>query len=158
MIKNAGAFGWMCDFGEYLPFDAKVAGGDAERIHNEFPTFWAKINQKALEKTGMENEIMYFMRSSWLETPGMAGQWWLGDQLTSWDHYDGMRSALNALLNLPFSGVMSAHSDIGGYSVLDFPIIYYVRTKELLMRWAEMSAFSDSIMRTHPGSNPGACA
>ena len=33
-------------------------------------------------------------------------------------------------------------------------LVQYKRSKELLLRWAEMSCFSDMIMRTHPGVKP----
>jgi alpha-glucosidase len=41
------------------------------------------------------------------------------------------------------------HSDIGGYTSL----FGNVRTAELLMRWAEMAAFTP-VMRTHEGNRP----
>jgi len=33
-------------------------------------------------------------------------------------------------------------------------VLRYLRSKELLLRWMEMSAFSDAIFRTHPGNLP----
>jgi len=51
------------------------------------------------------------------------------------------------------------HSDVGGYTMvdqcLDGVCVKYERRCELLMRWTEMSAFTDAILRTHPGSGPG---
>ena len=41
------------------------------------------------------------------------------------------------------------HSDIGGYTSL----FGNVRTAELIMRWAEMGAFTP-VMRTHEGNRP----
>jgi alpha-glucosidase len=32
--------------------------------------------------------------------------------------------------------------------------VSYTRSKELLMRWMEMSAFTDAVFRTHPGNLP----
>ena len=50
------------------------------------------------------------------------------------------------------------HSDIGGYTTIKVPYLDghldYVRSKELLLRWIEMNAFSDMIMRTHIGVIP----
>lgn len=43
---------------------------------------------------------------------------------------------------------------IGGYTMIHKLIFKYLRTKELLLRWMEMSAFSDAIFRTHPGNLP----
>jgi alpha-glucosidase len=62
------------------------------------------------------------------------------------------------LLNGGLSGFSLGHSDIGGYTSmnetfdgLNFAIY---RTKDLLMRWIELSTFSDAIMRTHPSNKP----
>lgn len=49
------------------------------------------------------------------------------------------------------------HSDIGGYTSVEIPKpspIQYVRNRELLYRWIEMSTFSDCIMRSHPSNLP----
>ena len=44
MIDKAGASGWMNDFGEALPFDAKLHNGaDPAVWHNRFPEEWARV-------------------------------------------------------------------------------------------------------------------
>lgn len=43
---------------------------------------------------------------------------------------------------------------IGGYTMINQWPLKYLRTKELLLRWMECSAFSDVIFRTHPGNLP----
>ena len=60
------------------------------------------------------------------------------------------------MLNGGMSGYTLGHSDIGGYTTIYelFGLVKHTRSKELLLRWAEMSAFSDMIMRTHPGVKP----
>lgn len=56
-------------------------------------------------------------------------------------------------LNGGVSGFSIGHSDIGGYTVVNEPVIEkFIRSKELLLRWIEMCAFSDPIMRSHPSS------
>ena len=52
------------------------------------------------------------------------------------------------------SGLSLTHSDIGGYTMVDTPVLSYLRSKELLIRWSEMSAISDAVMRSHPGNLP----
>lgn len=48
-----------------------------------------------------------------------------------------------------------SHSDIGGYTNLkNVNETDYVRTEFLLIRWIEMAAFSDIIMRSHPSNMP----
>jgi len=60
------------------------------------------------------------------------------------------------LLNGGWSGFGLGQSDIGGYTSLNDTegLAYYKRDYEVLMRWCEMSAFSDMIFRTHPSNNP----
>merc|ERR1712216_350944 len=89
----------------------------------------------------------------------------MGDQLTSWDSMDGLRTALLGTLSASLSGRTLSHSDIGGYTEVDrqvlkhsLPLVTYLRNRELLRRWMELSAFSDAMFRTHPGLLPDASA
>lgn len=41
---------------------------------------------------------------------------WMGDQLTTYDKFDGMQSAMVGLMNGNISGFTMGHSDIGGYT------------------------------------------
>jgi len=116
-------------------------------------------------------EVVPWLRSGGLRTPGnMAGLAWAGDQLVSWDGDDGIATVLAAHMSLGMSGVSMSHSDIGGYTMLDAVVnetqdhhtkkisLKYLRSKELLMRWMELSAFADAIFRTHPGNLPSKSA
>ena len=81
----------------------------------------------------------------------------MGDQLVSFGKHDGMWSAMIGLMNSGLSGMTMGHSDIGGYSscnIYDIGLLSYIRQEKLLIRWIEMSTFSDVIMRTHPGNLP----
>lgn len=41
--------GWMADFGEYLPFNGKLASGeDPVLAHNRYPEDWAALNRRVL--------------------------------------------------------------------------------------------------------------
>ena len=87
---------------------------------------------------------------------------WLGDQLQSWDEYDGIKSAVVGLLSGGVSGFSLLHSDTGGYVTLKLsstggmiPVI--ARTPELLMRWMELNAFT-AVFRTHEGLDPAISA
>jgi alpha-glucosidase len=75
----------------------------------------------------------------------------MGDQLPTFDKHDGMWSALVAQLNGAMSGYTLTHSDIGGYTSINYVVVVIMRTNDLLFRWTEMSCFSDPIMRTHIG-------
>jgi len=58
------------------------------------------------------------------------------------------------LLSSGLSGFSINHSDIGGYTSIGFlGISLLIRSKELLYRWMEMSAFTP-VFRTHEGLGP----
>jgi alpha-glucosidase (family GH31 glycosyl hydrolase) len=44
------------------------------------------------------------------------------------------------LLTSGISGYSLEHSDIGGYTAIDNPVLRYHRSKELLLRWIELGA------------------
>jgi alpha-glucosidase len=99
--------------------------------------------------------VLVFNRSGHTRTPGTSMLLWEGDQLTTWDKYDGMTSALHGLLNAGLSGVAYVHSDIGGYTALSRFGLGYSRERELQLRWTELSAFT-ALLRTHEGNAPAA--
>jgi alpha-glucosidase len=76
------------------------------------------------------------------------------DHEVSWDKHDGIKSAVTGLLSSGLSGYAFEHSDIGGYTAIDSPLLEYHRSKELLMRWIELGAFT-VVFRTHEGNRPG---
>jgi len=97
------------------------------------------------------------MRAGTGSSPKHTRVFWMGDQLVTFDHYDGLHSAMIGLMNGGVSGFTMGHSDIGGYTSVELPKpspIEYVRNRELLYRWIEMSCFSDVIMRSHPSNLP----
>jgi alpha-glucosidase (family GH31 glycosyl hydrolase) len=71
----------------------------------------------------------------------------------SWDEHDGIKSAVTGLLSSGLSGYSLEHSDIGGYTAIDHPLLKYHRSKELLMRWSELAAFT-VVFRTREGNRP----
>jgi len=56
-------------------------------------------------------------------------------------------------LSSGLSGYSLQHSDIGGYTAIDHPLVKYHRSRELLMRWTEFAAFT-TVFRTHEGNRP----
>jgi alpha-glucosidase len=76
------------------------------------------------------------------------------DHEVSWDEHDGIKSAVTGLLSSGLSGYAFEHTDIGGYTAIDNPALEYHRSKELLMRWTELAAFT-TVFRTHEGNRPG---
>ena len=72
----------------------------------------------------------------------------------TWDSFDGLKTVLYGHFSAGISGHSLVHSDTGGYTMLDILNLKYDRSKELLLRWIEMNTFTNSMLRTHPGSNP----
>lgn len=148
-IINIGTSGWMADFGEYLPEDAILfSREDAIKYHNKYPVDWAKLNYEAIKESG-KKDLVFFMRSGFLDSVSYCPIYWAGDQNVNWSKSDGIASVIPAALSLGFSGVEFFHWDTGGYTSL----LWMKRTPELFMRWVELSAFS-LIMRTHEGNRP----
>lgn len=152
---NEGLSGWMADFAEWLPFDAKLAGGQNPRdYHNRFAAEWAKVNREAIREAGKEGEVVFFSRSGWTGSASQTPVFWAGDQLVDFSEHDGLPSAINALISSGISGIGLNHSDVGGYTGLKFPFFKnYLRNKETLFRWIEFEAFTP-FFRTHEGLLP----
>ena len=154
LIGEAGSYGWMSDFGEAVPFDAVMHSGiSGAEHHNEYPELWQKLNRDAVRELGMDDDIAFFSRSAYSKSPGNARVFWLGDQLTTFDEKDGLITVVIAQQSGGLTGHSLAHSDIGGYTVVDYPLAHYHRSTELLKRWIELEAFSGSMFRTHVGSS-----
>jgi len=149
----------MSDFGEYIPYDARLWSGEsAAEVHNAFPGLWAQTCREAQREAGRDGDVVFWSRSASPTSPRWATSFWAGDQLTVWDAYDGLASALRGMLSGGLSGMSVTHADLGGYTMIDDPGLKVLRSKELLFRWMEMGAFSDSIFRSHPGNLPNRSA
>ncbi|GMH84436.1 hypothetical protein TL16_g09922 [Triparma laevis f. inornata] len=154
LIGEASSYGWMSDFGEAVPYDAVLYSGiSGADHHNEFPEYWQQVNREAIEEIGMQDEIMFFSRSAYNKSPSTARVFWLGDQLTTFDDKDGLGTVLISAQSSGLTGHSLTHSDIGGYTVVDYPLAHYHRSKELLFRWIEVETFSGAMFRTHVGSS-----
>lgn len=154
MVQNAGCKGWMVDFAEALPFEAQLSDGTpASLYHNQYPVEWMKLNREAIEEAGLLGDVLTFNRAGFTRSPSYSLLFWEGDQLTTWDKYDGLKSALYGMLNGGFSGLALNHSDTGGYTSLSRFGLGYSREGQLMKRWAEMNAFT-AVLRTHEGNQP----
>jgi len=149
-----GLSGWMADFGEWLPVDAVLHSGVSAKVyHNRYPVDWAKINREAIKEAGKEGQIVFFTRAGYSYSNKYSTLFWLGDQMVSFQKNDGLPSAVLGMTTSGISGISLNHSDIGGYTTISNPLKNYHRSKELLQRWAEMSAFTP-VFRTHEGNRP----
>jgi sulfoquinovosidase len=149
-----GVYGWMADFGEALPYDAVLHSGiPAAEAHNRYPEWWAQLNREVIDSLPDGDQFVFFQRAAFQRSPGYATLFWAGDQLVTWDEHDGIKSAVTGMLSGGISGFSLNHSDIGGYTAIDNPLLRIYREKELLLRWMELSAFT-TVYRTHEGNRP----
>jgi len=145
MVSRHGIDGWMADFAEWTPLDARFASGEDPRAaHNLFPVWWHEANRAAMEATRPDGDWVLFARSGWTGVQAHSMIHWVGDQEATWSEHDGLPTVVPAMLNLGLAGVPYVTHDIGGFS--GGP-----STKELYMRWVELGAFTP-IMRTHEGN------
>jgi alpha-glucosidase len=149
-MLDFGLSGWMADFGEYLPIDVHLYNGvDARVMHNAWPVLWAKVNADAVASRGMTGDALFFMRAGFSGVQAHCPLLWAGDQSVDFSRHDGLVTVICGALSSGLVGNAYHHSDIGGYTSL----FGNVRTAELIMRWAEMAAFTP-VMRTHEGNRP----
>jgi alpha-glucosidase len=157
-LIGAGLSGWMADFGEAIPLDVVLHSGETGwTYHNRFPEDWAQLNREAVTEAKAQDEVVFFMRAGFRRTPAYATLFWAGDQVTSWDRHDGLKSSLFAILNSGLSGYSFNHSDIGGYAAFRIPgeHMNVSRNRELYYRWMEVNALTGTF-RTHEGATPSA--
>jgi alpha-glucosidase (family GH31 glycosyl hydrolase) len=153
-LIGSGASGWMADYGEGLPYDAALfSGANPKSYHNRYAEEWARVNREAIDEAGRGDDIVFFNRSGYTKSPRYSTLFWVGDQLVDWDEHDGIKSAVTGLLSSGLSGYSLEHSDIGGYTAIDNPLLEYHRSRELLWRWIELGAFT-TVFRTHEGNIP----
>ncbi|HEV7278061.1 MAG TPA: alpha-glucosidase [Devosiaceae bacterium] len=149
-MLDFGVSGWMADFGEYLPIDVGLANGvDARLMHNAWPTLWAEVNARAVASRGKTGDTLWFMRAGFTGVQAHCPLLWGGDQSVDFSRHDGLVTVMCGALSSGLLGNAYHHSDIGGYTSL----YGNVRSAELLMRWAEMAAFTP-VMRSHEGNRP----
>lgn len=153
LIEN-GFSGWMADFAEWFPYDAKIPNGfNPYSAHNFYPVLWARINREALQEAGLDDSCIVFHRSGSAGSERYVKMFWTGDQTTDFGKNDGLPSAVNAVLSSAISGVSYNHSDIGGYTNINFGKTKIFRNRELLYRWIEFETFTP-FFRTHEGLMP----
>jgi alpha-glucosidase (family GH31 glycosyl hydrolase) len=144
---DLGFDGWMADFGEWLPHDARLASGeDGLAAHNRYGGDWSKLSAELLAEHDTGRPRVFFSRSGWYGTQAGIPVHWPGDQRTDFEPDDGLPTIVPMALNLGLAGWSTTGSDIGGYQSATNP----PTTKELFFRWSTLGALEPS-MRTHHG-------
>ncbi len=137
-----GYDGWMEDFGEYTPTDARSADGTpGDQMHNRYVLLYHRAAYDFSRRSG--RALARFNRSGWRGSARYSQLVWGGDPTTDWG-FDGLASAVRNGLSMGASGVSLWGSDVGGFFGL---LGQHQLTPELLDRWIELGAVS-GIMRT----------
>lgn len=148
-LIDLGISGWMADFGEYLPCDVRLyINIPGSLMHNLWPILWARCNYEAIRDAGKLDEVIFFMRSGYLNVQRFCSLFWTGDQCVNFSPNIGLSAGIHSCLSLSLSNILSVHTDIGGYFGRTIG-----RSREVLLRWCEMAAFN-VVMRTHEGNRP----
>jgi alpha-glucosidase len=136
-----GYDGWMEDFGEYTPLDARSASGmPGPAMHNYYPVLYHGA-ARAYARTAPK-PLARFNRSGWTGAARESQIVWGGDPTTDWG-FDGLASAVKQGLTMGLSGVSVWGSAIGGF----FSLGSRELTPELLTRWIQVG-FVSGVMRT----------
>ena len=140
-----GHDGWMEDFGEYTPLDARTAGGlTGSAYHNLYPVQYHCGAYAAARAA--RRPVVRFQRSGWTGAAPCAQVVWNGDPSTTWD-FDGLTSALWGGLGIGLSGIAFWGSDVGGFFALGGRAL----TPEMLTRWVQFGAVSGVMRTQHNG-------
>lgn len=150
--RQAQLDGWMADFGEAYPMKK-----DQTQKHSEYISKWQQLNQEIRSELHLErggDPLVSFHRAGTLNSASQTGLFWLGDQTTTYDQFDGLQTTITGLLSSGLNQIAYNHSDIGGYFGIRVPLaINVTRSRALLSRWMEVNAFT-MVYRTHLGLNP----
>lgn len=151
---DAGADGFMQDFGEQTLWDMQFADGSTGRtMHNEYPVIFHRVTRRIVEEWHRENpdrtEPMFYVRSGYSGRPGsMAYESanWCGDYEQDWNRTTGLAALTTDMLNRAVGGAYGFHCDTGGIMDLRTGPL----TKELFLRWSWHAALTPGN-RLHGG-------
>ncbi len=158
ILEDQGFDGWMEDFGEEVPANARLHDGTTgAETHNRYPVLYhrAAAEQIARSKPGAAS----FSRSGYLGSVRHSAVLWPGDQTRDWSRDSGMGAVPAAGITAGLMGASAWGPDIGG--VMDFAGLGDPRggasdDEELYLRWCQLGAMTP-VMRDHLGFfDPGA--
>ncbi len=158
LLVDAGADGFMQDFGEQVQLDMHFADGSTGRtMHNRYPVVWHRTSRRILDdlaaRNGEEEPYWFFTRSGYSGRPGSAAYEMAnfpGDETTDWSAASGLRSLAPDMLNRAVGGAYGFTADIGGY--IDFAT--GPPDAELFTRWSEWAALTP-YFRVHNSAVSG---
>lgn len=137
---DAGADGFMQDFGEQTMWDMHFADGTkGDQMHNRYPVVFHRVTREIVEEWHAENpdrtEPMFYVRSGYSGRPGSAAYEsanWCGDYEQDWNRTTGLAALTTDMLNRAVGGAYGFHCDTGGIMDLRSGSV----TRELFLRWS----------------------
>lgn len=157
-VLDAGADGFMQDFGEQTMWDMRFADGSTGRTaHNRYPIDFHRATRRIIEEWHREHpertEPMFYVRSGYSGRPGSAAYEsanWCGDYESNWTRTTGIAALTTDMLNRAIGGAYGFHCDTGGYmDLLSGP-----PSRELFLRWSWYAALTPGN-RVHGGPVQG---
>ncbi len=144
-----GFDGWMADFGEYLPPQARLSDDSTGWLrHNAWPLLWQQLHRDFWESRKPNRDYTFFVRSASLGSHAVAPVLWGGDSDTDFEDGDGLPTVIPQVLSAQLAGFFYWSTDIAGY--MSFGVTK-PSTKTLFCRWTELGAVLP-VMRTHHGT------
>lgn len=137
---DAGADGFMQDFGEQTMWDMNFADGSTgQQMHNRYPVVFHRVTRTIVEEWHRENpertKPMFYVRSGYSGRPGSAAYEsanWCGDYEQDWNRVTGLAALTTDMLNRAVGGAYGFHCDTGGIMDLRTGPV----TRELFLRWS----------------------
>ena len=148
-MLDLGLSGWMADFGEYLPIDARLANGDAKLLHNAWPTLWVEGQCRRARPRRAQRRRAFLHARGLHRRAALLPVAMGGRPVRRFlpPRRPAKRDLRRAVQRIARQRLSSQRHRRLHKSVRN------VRTPELLMRWTEMAAFTP-VMRTHEGNRP----
>jgi len=138
---DAGYDGWMLDFGEYIPYDARMHDGTTGwEAHNAYPVAVQRATWDYLQRV-RRDDFLFFVRAGYTGTQAVTPMVWSGDPSSSFEEARGLPSTVRAGINAGLSGIPFWGSDISGYTCLGIT----PADKDLYLRWAAFGALSPDM-------------
>lgn len=151
VLVGLGLDGWMQDFGDTIPPEARFAdGGDPAATRNHYPVLYAQYTDEAASR--LAPDYVALMRAGYTGSQPYQRAVWPGDHTGDWDSAWGLPAAIRAAINQGLSGMPFCGSDIGGYFQGRLPP---TQARELWIRWLQFGALSP-VMRDMLGVSPAA--
>jgi sulfoquinovosidase len=142
-MLEAGADGFMQDFGEQVQEDMRFANGETGvTMHNRLPVIYHRLSREIADawarRTGRSEPIWFFTRSGFTGSARYEMGTFPGDETPDWSAGSGLRSLAPDMLNRAVGGAWGFTTDIGGYADL----LTGPPNAELFTRWSEWSALT----------------